>query len=85
MAAIILVCYSIVLSMNSYYPNRYYNYDVYDSDYYYHSDYDTRMAISAIVLILGILQFFLGIWSSVCCCQAFGCDCCVTGGVPQVQ
>ncbi|KAL9961758.1 hypothetical protein ACROYT_G030772 [Oculina patagonica] len=84
---IIIICYS--LSIAKYQDDyRYdYNYDYrYDrsvrSRRYEKSGYDADMAISAIVLILGIVEFATGIWASVCLCLMKPCTCC-RGTQPQ--
>ena len=40
------------------------------------------MALSAIILILGIVEFAIGIWAAVCLCLMKPCTCCY-GNPPQ--
>jgi len=68
MGGIIIICYSIVIAN----ARRYYRYYA----YYYGRQYDTKMAISAIILVLGIAEFVIGIWAAVCCCMMNACTCC---------
>ena len=65
MGGIIIICYSIVIAFNR--RSSYYGYD---------REYDTKMAISAIILVLGIAEFVIGIWAAVCCCMMNACTCC---------
>ena len=37
---------------------------------------ETKMALAAIILILGIVEFGIGIWAAVCCCMMKPCACC---------
>ena len=68
---IIIICYSIMLAYVDYYYydgyNRYYSYRRYQYSY------DTKMALSVIVLILGIVEFVMGIWAAVCLCVMKPC------------
>ena len=73
MGGVIIICYSIVISWIS------------DIDYSYgrgYYGYDGRMAILAIMLILGIIAFGVGIWAAICACLMKPCCCC---GQPQVS
>ena len=63
---IIIIAYSITIA--SY--RDYYNY--YSRSYY---KYDAEMAISALILILGIVEFATGIWAAVCLCLMKPCTC----------
>lgn len=79
MGAVIIICYSIMISLSdsgSY--NGYYDYS-YGRGYY---RYDGKMAILAIMLILGIIGFGAGIWAAICTCLMKPCGCC---GQPQVS
>ena len=80
MGGVIIICYSIVISWisdsGSY--NGYYDYR-YGRGYY---SYDGKMAILAIMLILGIIAFGAGIWAAICACLMKPCACC---GQPQVS
>ena len=40
-------------------------------------NYDPKVAISAMIIILGIVEFVIGIWASICCCLMNSCACCV--------
>ena len=73
MGGVIIICYSIVISW------------IGDYDYSYgrgYYRYDGRMAILAIMLILGIIAFGAGIWAAICACLMKPCACC---GQPQVS
>ncbi|XP_078382698.1 uncharacterized protein LOC144665335 [Oculina patagonica] len=55
-------------------------------DYYYSGRdhrYDTEMALCAVILILGIVEFATGIWAAVCLCLMKPCTCCY--GTPPQQ
>ena len=79
MGGIIIICYSIMLAYV-------YNYSYYDGDTIYYMyrpnqySYDTKMALSVIVLILGIVEFVIGIWAAICLCVMKPC-----GGPAQVS
>lgn len=69
----IIICFSISIAM--------YRYDTYYWYYGYHRhlySYDTEMAITAITLVLGIVEFGIGIWAAVLCCYMNSCVCCAT-------
>lgn len=77
---VIIICYSISIAIyrNEYRYNYNYNYDYdYDHGYRYtktrHRLYDKEMALSAIILILGIVEFASGIWAAVCLCLMNPC------------
>ena len=57
--------------------NYYDYYGGYNYKYYryrpYQYSYTTKMALSAIVLILGIVEFVMGIWAAVCLCVMKPC------------
>ena len=74
MGGIIIICYSIMIATARRY--RYYGY--YDYNYRHGGKYmyDANMAISAIMLVLGIAEFVIGIWAAVCCCMMKVCTCC---------
>jgi len=38
---------------------------------------EPEMAISAMIIILGIVEFVIGIWAALCCCLMNPCACCV--------
>ena len=44
---------------------------------YFDNDYDGRMPIHAIILVLGIAQFVIGIWAAISCCVVNPCMCCI--------
>ena len=93
----IIICYSIAIAFNrddyTYdepYYNEYYGYGPTEDSHYYPDGYrrvrdvhfDTEMALSAIILILGIVEFAIGIWAAVCLCMMKPCTCCY-GNPPQ--
>ncbi|XP_078382680.1 uncharacterized protein LOC144665322 isoform X2 [Oculina patagonica] len=45
--------------------------------------YNTEMALSAFILILGIVEFATGIWAAVCLCLMNPCTCCYNSSPPQ--
>ena len=47
-------------------------------------NFDTEMALSAIILILGVVEFVIGIWAAVCLCMMKSCTCCY-GNQQQVS
>ena len=68
LGGIIIICYSIAIAIYS--------------DYFYYARYshNTDMALAVITLILGIVEFAIGIWAAVCCCMMQICCC---GAPPQ--
>ena len=68
-----IICYSISIALY-----RYWHYDYYYYRYDYTDVYHTEMAITAIILILGIVEFAIGIWAAVLSCVVTKCDCCAT-------
>ena len=75
---IIIICYGISIATYGYdYDN--YNYSRYGNRYY-----DVEMALSAIILILGIVEFATGIWAAVCLCLMKPCTCCCSTPPQQV-
>ena len=68
LGGIIIICYSIAIAIYS--------------DYFYYTrySYNTDMALAVITLILGIVEFAIGIWAAVCCCIMQICCC---GAPPQ--
>ncbi|XP_027036111.1 uncharacterized protein LOC113664683 [Pocillopora damicornis] len=68
LGGIIIICYSIAIAIYS--------------DYFYYARYshNTDMALAVITLILGIVEFAIGIWAAVCCCIMQICCC---GAPPQ--
>lgn len=67
---IIIICFSISIAQHHYY-DRWYGFN-----YWY--NYDAEMAVTAVTLILGIVEFGIGIWAAVLCCYITSCDCCAT-------
>ena len=89
LGGVIIICYSIAISELRGYDSRrnrsrtYYNYNSYS--YRYGRDnynYHGKMAILAIMLILGIVTFGAGIWAAICTCLMKPCGCC---GQPPVS
>ena len=74
---IIIIFYSIAIAINR---DEYGYY--YDSDYNDYSSYDAEMALCGIILILGIVEFGIGIWAAVCLCIMKPCSC-YYGNPPQ--
>ena len=64
---VIIICYSISISVYHYWGYNHY----YDKNH-------SEMAITAIILILGIIEFGIGIWAAVLCCFLTNCNCCIT-------
>ena len=83
LGGVIIICYSIAISELRRY-HSYDNYDYYNYHYYgrYYYDYRGKMAILAIMLVLGIVTFGAGIWAAICTCLMKPCGCC---GHPQVS
>ncbi|KAL9961008.1 hypothetical protein ACROYT_G029884 [Oculina patagonica] len=85
---IIIIVYSMGIAG---YENWYYEHDNLSqegpTDYYYYSGrehrYDTQMALCAVILILGIVEFASEIWAAVCLCLMKPCTCC--NGTPPQQ
>jgi len=90
----IIICYSIAIAFYrddyryNYYDPYYNDYDYWPTEGYYysrrerHDKFDAEMALSAIILILGIVEFAIGIWAAVCLCMMKPCTCCY-GSPPQ--
>ena len=87
---LIIMAYSIAIAS---YRDDYDNYSYYNDygptrDYYndgygrVRSTFDAGMALGVIVLILGIVEFAIGIWAAVCLCMMKPCTCCY-GNPPQ--
>lgn len=84
-AAVIIICYSVVLGTEIPSKNRcnfIYSYNRYSSPYYrsYYYSCPTsrvkgmRIGFSVVLLLLGIAEFAVAIWSSILLCKA--CACC---------
>jgi len=70
---VIIFSYSLSLSIVTS-TNRYG-----DNDSYYEDNYEvyiTKVAVSAVILVLGIAEFTVGIWAAICCCVMDPCACC---------
>ena len=89
LGGVIIICYSIAISQLRRYDSRrnrsrtYYNYNSYS--YRYGRDnynYHGKMAVLAIMLVLGIVTFGTGIWAAICTCLMKPCSCC---GQPPVS
>ena len=55
------------------------NYSVaiaYRTNDYFDDSYDSKLAILAVMLILGIATFVVGIWAPICCCLLKPSTCC---------
>ena len=89
---IIIISYSIAIAI---YRNDYrYVYEPYHNEYdptasyrdnrvrVREDNFNTEMALSVIILILGIVEFAIGIWAAVCLCMMKPCTCCY-GNPPQ--
>ena len=91
---IIIIAYSAAIAAYRDDYTYYNDYNDYDYDptagYYsphrrrYH-EYDAEMAISALILILGIVEFATGIWAAVCLCLMKPCTCCYDTPPQQVS
>ena len=69
---IIIICYSISIAM---YRDDYWWRSHYESYLYNH---DAEMAIAAIILVLGIVEFGIGIWAAILSCFMNPCQCCAS-------
>ena len=47
--------------------------------------YGTQMLLMALILILGIVEFAIGIWAAVCLCRMKPCTCCYSTPPRQVS
>ena len=80
---IIIIAYSVTIAHASYsrYYYRYsYRYDQYGYNtgryrtyQYQRYSYDAKMALAAVILILGLIEFGTGIWVSICLCVMKPC------------
>ena len=76
---IIIISYSIAIAFNQ---DDYDYKDYYDDGYRrVRNTFHTEMLLSAIILILGIVEFAIGIWAAVYLCMMKPCTCCY--GNPQ--
>ena len=46
------------------------------SHWYYGFTNQSEMAVTAIILVLGITEFIFGIWAAILCCMINACNCC---------
>jgi len=77
---IIIICYSISIAIYRGHRNYYGGY--YSGGRYY----NVEMALTVIILILGIVEFAIGIWASVCICLTNPCQtCCYNTQQQQVS
>ena len=83
---IIIISYSIAIAINQ----DDYDYEPYNgyspTDGYRRvrdKNFDAQMVLSGIILILGIVEFAIGIWAAVCLCMMKPCTCCY-GNPPQL-
>ena len=77
LGGVIIICYSISIAIN----RSEYRYN-YDYGYgYIRGLYDAKMAITAIILVLGVAEFVIGIWAAICCCLIQ--PCCATQQVSK--
>lgn len=72
---IVIICFSISIAM--YRTSPWYEDDFYQRYWY---NYDAEMAVTVITLILGIVEFGIGIWAAVLCCNMNACQCCAVQG-----
>jgi len=87
LGGIIIICYSVSIAEYRRRKDRYSSptyYYRYDNEYIRRKlkNYEAEMAISAIVLVLGIAEFVIGIWAPILCCLMKPCGCC--NGASQV-
>ncbi|XP_015757486.1 PREDICTED: uncharacterized protein LOC107336918 isoform X2 [Acropora digitifera] len=72
MAGIMIICYSIVLAAESSY-SYYYECGPSDRVICPTYSYGVRMGLATVILILGIIEFVIGIWVSICLCLMKSC------------
>ena len=77
LGGIIIICYSIMFATARY--SRYYNLYGYYGYRYQRYSYSAKMALAAVILTLGIIEFGTGIWVSICLC--FMKPCCTDSQV----
>ncbi|XP_067047526.1 membrane-spanning 4-domains subfamily A member 4A-like isoform X2 [Acropora muricata] len=72
LGGIIIICYSIMFVDARY--SRYYNiYGYHGYRSYRRYSYSAKMALAAVILTLGIVEFGIGIWVSICLCVMKPC------------
>ena len=72
MAGVMIICYSLVLAAESSYSYYYEcgpKYRVTCPKY----SHGVRMGLLTVILILGIIEFVIGIWVSICLCLMKSC------------
>ena len=58
---VVIICYSLSVA-------------IYDHEgRYFRESHHSEMAVTVIILILGIVEFAIGIWASVLCCLIVNC------------
>ena len=86
LAAVIIICYSVILAIEIPATNPcrriYYSYHPYSSEYC-PSSRTKNIAISVMVLLFGVAEFPIAIWSAVLQCRA--CACCYSDSTVSVQ
>jgi len=69
-----IIAYSLTIAHASYSEYYYgYSYELVRSYKYQRYSYDAKMALAAVILILGIVEFGTGIWVSICLCLMKPC------------
>ena len=51
----------------------------------YRGMYNTKMALAAVILVLGVVEFVIGIWAAICCCMMRPCACCTRQQVSYLK
>jgi len=69
LGGVIIICYSLSIAQC-----RQERKDLGDR---YPPYYVLKIAINAMIIILGIVEFVIGIWAPICCCVMNPCSCCV--------
>ncbi|XP_067047513.1 uncharacterized protein [Acropora muricata] len=70
----IIIAYSLTIAYANYSEYYYgYSYEIVRSYKYQRYSYDAKMALAAVILILGIVEFGIGIWVSICLCLMKPC------------
>ena len=69
-----IIAYSLTIAHASYSEYYYgYSYELVRGYKYQRYSYDAKMALAAVILILGIVEFGIGIWVSICLCLMKPC------------
>ncbi|XP_078382817.1 uncharacterized protein LOC144665439 [Oculina patagonica] len=82
---IIIICYSISIDIHRDDYRHDFRYGYGAGQKYRRNIHDTAMALSAVILILGVVEFVIGIWASVCLCLMKPCKCCCNTPLQQQQ